>query len=511
MKKVNKNVIKVLLITALLLLVLPQPMYALTVGIPTEALSGLPSPELTALGHTLLILYGGYSNVQPSIVEGTLSELWEKLNSGSIDAILPAPNFSSTSSYNFGTIIGNAKAEVAKEGHFICISDTDENKKFFGQYGFLVSNTSKCKESTTINIPLSAVYGNSAEGLLFSKHFEQFIKNDYSAISLAVKAEGFDATKATLWQTVSENKESFIFIATLAFLLLILLYVYVSERKKSRTNKNRSTDVERELNKRVEELTRVSHQLDMANDENKNLRQQRERLELAKTTLERHMQMLIKLFEFMEMQRTIENTDFSDFLNSLCANLKDLFQAEEVGVYVLKSRSHTYNLAAGSVTTLPEQLDASDALLYEVLHKSPVDEKIIENKRTLFGALDPLENVRGLLVVVNPNAPNISRIVSAVSGMLHLLMSYGRNRMELENIYKYIDLLETISHGKSFEEMVTILSSYGFNIMEQSSNVRDYKGHMIMLSGSKNIIIAPEDWPTSLDTLLIRFVENVSY
>jgi len=70
--------------------------------------------------------------------------------------------------------------------------------------------------------------------------------------------------------------------------------------------------------------------------------------------------------------------------------------------------------------------------------------------------------------------------------------------------------LEKLEGARTREDFIATLNRAGFSIIEDFSdtNVGNFKGRLMRLDSAKIALVAPENWPSELDFILMHLVEE---
>jgi FtsZ-binding cell division protein ZapB len=480
---------------------------AVTVGVPTELLGGLPSPEVSQFGRTVLTLFAGYSGVEPSLVNDTLHNLLVDLNDGHIDAIIGVPQQLSeiSTNYDIGSKLAQANVQLGSEGNNVCLIPTRENAHILSSFNLSPSHTATCKTATTIEITLTTFYSNRTEqGPIFQQDFEHFVSQNRGSISLIARSQGFEAIREFPKDIVTTYRIVIAAFFILGLAIVGLLVWIIRLRNISRDYKQLIESLRQDLANVSSESTQLRQQLEVLSKETEDLKNQRDQWQQTQRAVEKYMNMLGELLRLMDKVDKLRPED-SSFFEEIVLHVKNILSAEELAMFLFQTRDRKYHLVAGYVDGTEEVVSSADPLFYDVTHSKTIDEKTTDKGRILISSIGSHENALGLLVAKNVDVPSGTRILSALSSFLELLVFSRQARLLNQSIVKYVGLLNSLSANRNAEEFLSNLTSYGFVLVQRDMLPSEGK-HVIKTQ--RMDLLAPDDWPIELDTILVALIDN---
>lgn len=502
-----------LLVLSVFLIV--EPVFGLTIGVPDELLTGLPSPELSSFGKTLSKLFTGYTGVEPNILEGTADELMRQLIRGDVDAILSRPQTGIESAvYVEGSALARVSTPLPGEGDNVCLPVTSDNLRIIKSLKLGLSATSQCAETLNVELTLVPVYAKTEQGILFQNKFEEFLTRSAYAVSLAARSVGFTPVKPTAAQLFWNSPWVWFFLF-LSVLVLFILGAMVSKLLKENRSYKEQNQLQLEtLSKVQSQLLNLQHRAKMLTENNNLLNQQKQQWEQTQKSLEIYLSTFKELLKQLEVLGRIGKTDSlsSEFIDRTCVRMKTLFSAKEVALYLYSPRDYKYTLAGGHIEGFEPVLAINDPLVYGSSQSIDVVEKDMPDGRILIGTLGTYETANGILIVKDPAVPNPNQLISAVCNTLYLVISLQKTSSRVANMEQLLSQLEKLERTKTREEFITALNDAGVRVIDDLSpdqNLNNFTGRLIHLDNINVALAIPENWPSEMDFILEHIASEV--
>lgn len=503
------------LLLVLSLFFIVEPVFGLTIGVPDELLTGLPSPELSAFGKTLSKLFTGYTGVEPNIVEGASDELMRHLIRGDVDAILTRPQTGIESAvYVEGSPLARVSTQLPGQGDFVCLPATSDNLRIIRGLQLGLSSSSECAQTLNVELTLVPVYAKTEQGILFQNKFEEFLTRSAYAVSLAAKSAGFTPMKPTAAQLFWNSPWSWFLLFLSVLVLLILVAMVFKLRKENSSYKEQNRLQLETLSKVQSQLFNLQHQVKTLTDSNNLLTRQKQQWEQAQKSLEIYLSTFKELLRQLEVLGTIGKTDSlsSEFIDKMCARMKTLFSAKEVAVYLYSPRDYKYILAGGHIEGIEPALAMNDPLVYGSSQSIDVVEKNLIDGKILIGNLGTYETANGIVVVKDPAVPNPNQLLSAVCNTLYLVISLQKTSSRVANMEQLLSQLEKLERTKTREDFIKALNDAGVSIIDDLSpdrNLNNFAGRVVHLDNINVTLAVPDNWPSEMDFILVRLASEV--
>jgi len=492
-----------------------EPVFGLTIGVPDELLTGLPSPELSSFGETLSKLFTGYTGVEPNIVEGASDELMRRLIQGDVDAILSRPQTGiESAAYVEGSPLAKVSTPLPGEGDYVCLPATSENLRIIRSLQLGLSATSGCEETLNVELTLVPVYAKTEQGILFQNKFEEFLTRSAYAVSLAAKSAGFTPVKPTAAQLFWNSPWSW-FLLFLSVLVLFILGTMVFKlRKENRSYKEQNHLQLETLSKVQSQLLNLQHQAKTLTENNNLLTQQKQQWEQAQKSLEIYLSTFKELLRQLEVLGRIGKTDSlsTEFIEQMCVRMKTLFSAKEVALYLYSPRNYKYTLAGGHIEGIEPTLAMTDPLVYSSSQSIDVVEKDLPDGKTLIGTLGTHETANGIVIVKDPAVPNPNQLLSAVCNTLYLVISLQKTSSRVANMEQLLSQLEKLERTETREDFIKALNDAGVSVIDDLSpdqNFNNFAGRLIRLDNINVTLVVPENWPSEVDFILEHLASEI--
>ncbi|NPV89065.1 hypothetical protein HPY42_06145 [Coprothermobacteraceae bacterium] len=500
--------IKVGVACTLLMLLLTQGVAAYTVGIPTQALDGLTSPELVQFEETVLTLFEGYSGLSINVVKDSPENLWNMLRDGSLDAIIARPDSSFIAvTSKRGKPLAWATLSVPIKGSSACLRETEENKRLLQPLGLQPSQSETCLGRTDIRVRLVPAYPLSQSNEAIADAFEAFSSLHPDAIALAAKSVGFEPVQRSLLEKAVANP--YRALAPLLLVAIVLYALYVAYRaRKSLTNYLRTMHLQQqEVDHLIDQLMQMREQLDAITEEHEALQEEKRTWERTQKITESYVNGFIEMLKVIELFG--RSSPEAAIVDSVSRRAKLMLAAEELAIYRYDNRSRKLYLQAGDDTTLPRELNAGDPLVHSTVYLKGFDQKTVEGRNIFLCSVGPVGKTHGLMAVVEPKVLNARQLVQSLANLLYFMVSYQETSLKTFAYKKYTNLLLMILDAASFTEIKQILETAGFEFLSSESPAEVVAGsaHQIELPGTNLVLTVPEDWPWEFDNILTKLLE----
>jgi hypothetical protein len=496
------------------LFIVVKPTFGITIGVPDELLTGLPLAELRTFGKDVLKLFTGYTGVEPNIVEEPLDQLMQQLIRGDIDAVLSRPRTGITESFAYaeGSPLATVSRALPAHSGFICLPATSENLRIVKSLQLELSATSTCTASMDVELTLVPVYAKTPQGTMFQNKFEEFLVRNYNAVSLIAESVGFTPLKPTLPNLFWSSPWSWFLLFVSVLLLFILGALLFKLNKENRRYKEENHLQLEKLSDVESRLLDLQQQIRKLIDDNTLLTEQKERWVQAQKGLEIYLSAFKELLKQLEVLGNIGKADSlsAEFIDQMCNRMKTSFSAKEVALYLYNPKEYKYNLAGGHIEGIEPVLAMNDPMVYVSSQPGNVVEKNVAGGKIFVGTLGSFETENGFVIVKDPAIPNPNQLLSALCNTLYLVIALHRSNSRASNMEQALSQLEKLQGARTREDFLAALNHAGFTIIEDSpaANVSNFKGRLMRLDSAKIALVAPENWPSELDFIILHLLEE---